>query len=168
MVTPETDLLRRAAARVREVAGAATPGSWRADLLNDVVADHDDASWDVADLGVICPWPSATESANAAHIALWDPFVALAVAEWLEAEAGALQAMGVFQATVATIEHEVNVRGAALTISKGDTGEISLRADTSTPALALARLILGEPKPAPLVREDSHGSWPAERVGGEE
>ena len=81
------ELLRRAAALMRERAEAATPGPWRTDVLSDVVADHDDVSWDVADVSVLCPWPSATEHGNAAHIASWHPTVALAVADLLDAVA---------------------------------------------------------------------------------
>jgi hypothetical protein len=81
---------------------------------------------------------------DAEHIASWHPAVALAVADWLEAEAAALQAMAAFSGVAATVEHEVNIRGAALTIRKHDKGRVSLEADTSAPALAVARAYLGE------------------------
>lgn len=134
-MTPETDLLRRAAARVREVAGACL------DENNGL----DEESWyrveDATDPDAIrTKWKSFAEFNldDAAHIALWDPSVALAVADWLEYEAE--------------------------TIGRWDEGTPGRR----TRALAVARLILEETTSAPLVREDSHGSWLEERWGGEE
>jgi hypothetical protein len=82
------DLLREAAARLREVAGAATPGPWEV-LWNavayvDTVADPSDPTGQtpmqepvkVADAG----------SSDRAYIATVSPLVGLAVAVWLDAE----------------------------------------------------------------------------------
>lgn len=85
------DLLRRAAAKVREVAEAATPGPW--------FVDADD------DRGVYtAPRPTATSedvlygpynhAGNDIHAALWHPGVALAIADWLDAEADESEVLG--------------------------------------------------------------------------
>lgn len=79
------ELLREAAALMRSRAQVATPGPWEAgerivwrpssihDI--DIVTDGDDGRG-----GVRSP-------ENAEHIASWHPAVALAVADWLDAEA---------------------------------------------------------------------------------
>jgi hypothetical protein len=130
-MTPETDLLRRAAARVREVAEAATPGPWtvkpHGSRRNCTTVRGDNDSF----LAYYVATP------NAAHIALMDPSVALAVADILAGWADDIEQYGG--------NHRSDDR-----------------------CVRLARLILEEPIPAPLVREDSHGSWLEERVGGEE
>jgi hypothetical protein len=76
------ELLREAAALMRERAEAATPGPWmRAE------------PWDRAVGQVDGPWVAETTAlgqataANAEHIASWHPAVALAVADWLDAVA---------------------------------------------------------------------------------
>jgi len=126
------EILRRAAALMRSRAEGATPGPW---------SYSDEAVWAAPGFGQICGMGLA---GNGVHIASWHPAVALAVADWLEAEAAALQAMAAFSGVAATVEHEVNIRGAALTIRKHDKGRVSLEADTSVPALAVARAYLGE------------------------
>lgn len=107
------DLLRRAAAKIRETAQAATPGPWiynpneyadqikfpgrsssRENLHPETVvyAGHDGG---------------VSGDANAHHIALWDPDVARLVADWLEAEA---HLMDLVPALVGTPETEVGTR----------------------------------------------------------
>lgn len=70
------DLLRRAAAKLREHAEKAWPGAWFSD--EDTVYTVDGVRW-VADCS------AAANAAN--HIALMHPPVALALADWLDAEA---------------------------------------------------------------------------------
>jgi hypothetical protein len=113
------DLLRRAAARIREVAEAATPGPW---------ATQDGARWMVygdrwsGDGGYVCATSTLPTTVNeraladASHIALWHPAVALVVADWLENEAAWCEDLG----------------------ADRDTRLVG-------PASTLARLILGEP-----------------------
>lgn len=81
------DLLRRAAASMRERANSATPGVWKLWGMS-VYADQDGTS----DLDTAVHIADTTHEAglrtfNAAHIASWHPAVALAVADWLDAEA---------------------------------------------------------------------------------
>lgn len=83
------DVLRRAAALMRERAEAASPSPWRLECsemcANVIEADDDEQA-------VASTWaPSSLpdndyrrEEGNAAHIASWDPAVALAVADWLD------------------------------------------------------------------------------------
>lgn len=73
------------------------------------------------------------------------PAFTLAVAEWLEAEASAMDSMDKFTAVTSDLvrEEKFNIRGAAMTVSLGKNGSIGIKADTSTPALAVARAYLG-------------------------
>ena len=84
-MTP-VDPLRAAARLMRERAEAATPGPWEP-VLQIVRAPN----WpDVVDVWVAKTDRAVMElgdPANAAHIASWDPQVALAVADWLDSEA---------------------------------------------------------------------------------
>lgn len=90
------ELLRRAAALMRERAEAATGGGfgWHVTDLaggNEVWANRDAAGWDafmVASTATrLNPNPGERGYADAAHIASWHPAVALAVANWLDAVA---------------------------------------------------------------------------------
>lgn len=90
------DLLREAAALMRERAEVATPGLWRlADLAgaNEVWSDRDPAGWDSLMVATTAtrlnPNPGATGHGDAAHIASWHPAFALVVADWLDATADA-------------------------------------------------------------------------------
>lgn len=78
-MSDHADLLRRAAAKARETATAATEGPWtnlnRGDHL---VHLRDDGEFDY-----VVDEPMSHEG-NATHIALWHPGVALAVADLLE------------------------------------------------------------------------------------
>jgi hypothetical protein len=82
----DTDLLRRAAARIREVAGQATPGPWCPEHVAECVNEEDGFGW--TDHVAVNPDIGAFASAeNAGHIAMWSPEVAMAVADWIDAEA---------------------------------------------------------------------------------
>ena len=84
------DLLREAAAKMRERAEAATPGPWRVGAegsegsrVNPATGDkREDSHWIASVNGRVQP----EDGYNAAHIASWHPAVALAVADWLDAE----------------------------------------------------------------------------------
>lgn len=101
------ELLRRAAARIRELAGPATSGPWRAEVLGS-------EGYAVREVegkprpGSRIPRPVRvarcgyedwdTDRANAEHIASWHPAVALAVADWLDRDAEGweqLEALGI-------------------------------------------------------------------------
>lgn len=99
------DRLRAAAARIREVAGAATPGPWRDSGVDGnryaaLVSDTQPAGrparggWDdTQGYGGYLVGESLVPG-DRAHIATWNPPVAVAVANWLEEEAGALDLVG--------------------------------------------------------------------------
>lgn len=81
------ELLRKAAAKIRENAEAATPGPWRAFTTGARGGDH----WYICDSGEAIAHISAQDGINeeqrcgdACHIASWHPVVALAVADWLD------------------------------------------------------------------------------------
>lgn len=70
------ELLRRAAAKMRENAQAATPSPWgRASTDGQGVAVHHGSH------DTVCLY---TDRPDAIHIASWHPAVALAVADWLD------------------------------------------------------------------------------------
>jgi hypothetical protein len=84
-------VLREAAALMRERAAAATPGVWS--LWPDgiyVNPDSTDEGWLIYDAQVLEVSEEPDEFVtpdDAVHIASWHPAVALAVADWLDAEA---------------------------------------------------------------------------------
>lgn len=89
-VTPDrgptgADLLRAAGALMRERARKATPGPW-GDPTN---INYGDFGWYVPG----CPAGESPDDeqgrADTTHIASWHPAVALAVADWLDNQAGA-------------------------------------------------------------------------------
>lgn len=122
------ELLREAAAKMRgDAQSVVTP--W----------------YSVAQLIDTLPAIPAHRLADAEHIASWPPSVALAVADWLEAEATAHQVLSTFSAGLSDEFEEFTIRGAALTIAKKADGAISMRADTSGPAFAVARAYLAVP-----------------------
>lgn len=130
---------------MRERAEKATPGPWHGD---DAYPHGEAIVWagqaTVAEVSMPIPPEFGLDGrADREHIASWHPAVALAVADWLEAEATASEAMALFTGVAASIEHEVNIRGAAMTIQKAADGAIQLQADTSGPAIAVARVYLG-------------------------
>lgn len=130
--------LRDAAARIRETAQAATPGPWItwAGVADDVYTQGVSPASDLEGDAVSAPQgPQAADDHE--HIAMWSPPVALAVADWLDAEAGHVERLAV-QATVLN---------AAIKISDGE-GEsrewrISLGYSTLEQATTVADLILG-------------------------
>lgn len=83
-MTAET--LRSAAAKIRERAEAATPGPWFVPGADDEYVGPADVVGDgePGDRYIICEHAGV----DAEHIASWHPAVALAVADWLEHEAG--------------------------------------------------------------------------------
>ena len=76
------ETLRRAAALMRERAEGARAGRWFAE------GDEVRADWTLVRQVATCHGSiDQGNRANAAHIASWSPPVALAVADWLDAEA---------------------------------------------------------------------------------
>lgn len=99
------DRLRAAAAHVREVAAAATPGPWRDSkvgenrygaLVSDTipVGRPTRGGWDETDAYGGYLVGESLQNGDRAHVALWDPLVSAVVADWLEEEAGALDLVG--------------------------------------------------------------------------
>lgn len=136
MSTP-SDTLRAAAARIREVAQAATPGPWVSldagdRIIRDVEAPM--RSYFVDGVRVteeaapeyVVDEPLIANPANGEHIALWHPLVAEAVAVWLDEEADSAEEPSIFGAAGQAFVHDYP--------------------GSPSPALALARLILGEVK----------------------
>jgi hypothetical protein len=87
------DLMRRAATKVRATAAAASTGPWDATVLGsegyDVRAQRPPTAGRLSRLRVArCGYEDwETDKANAEHIASWDPTVARAVADLLDAGA---------------------------------------------------------------------------------
>lgn len=89
------EILRRAAALMRERAEAATPGPWSGNYVPEsaVANQHIIERWFVMGCfdgnprNPTGPAAMCEYEPDAAHIASWHPVVALAVAEWLEATA---------------------------------------------------------------------------------
>lgn len=117
------DLLRRAAMRAREVAETATAGPWTAEPVGSeghhvFAPEGSRATMKGRARTATCTWQDWDEAAaDATHIALWHPAVALAVADWLDA--------------AYDDERRFAAQGA-----HGFPGE--------NPAFAVARLLLGE------------------------
>ena len=78
------DVLRQAAALMRERAEAVTARLTKCERPDECSSDGFCGSPQLADM-----WPN-----NAEHIASWHPAVALAVADWLDATARELDALG--------------------------------------------------------------------------
>lgn len=75
--------LRQAAARIREVAGNATPGPWLdLDDGDRIVRDPGDDF--VSPVDYVVDEPLVSNPANGRHFELWDPIVAVLVATLLE------------------------------------------------------------------------------------
>lgn len=85
------EILRRAAALMRERATAATPGPWQA---TEDVDTGERLVWDArkTELAQVAEWSSGL--GNPHHIASWHPAVALAVADWLERQQEHMEAIG--------------------------------------------------------------------------
>jgi hypothetical protein len=87
------DMCRRAAARIRELAEAATPGPWTSlDNGDRLIHEHND---DTDDITYVVDEPMSN-AANAAHIAAWSPPAALAVAALLDATVEQIEAAAGF------------------------------------------------------------------------
>ena len=84
------DLLRRAAAKIREIASDATKGPWgptASKYTDGTYHDHVTAEWDIE--VDVCEVPATPQGAwDAEHIALWSPDVAELVARVLDESAG--------------------------------------------------------------------------------
>ena len=104
------ETLRRAASLMRERAEAATPTEWDWCLTGPffVVAENDPRG----DEAFVASVPS---KADAAHIASWQPAVAIAVADWLDLMAYALNARLFLDDSAET--------HAALTVARAYLGE---------------------------------------------
>ena len=109
------DLLRRAAKAMREQAEAATPGPWVVDLPDIHRAEHP-GEW-VADAG-----DGSRCVVNSEHIASWHPAVALAVADWLDYEAGEIGPVKTPDGRQVTYIHG---NPYAFTVARAYLGEIS-------------------------------------------
>lgn len=115
------DLLRRAAALMRERAEKATPGTWQ--------ANPDGLVWaNPPRLGD--PVSGSTEIEDAQHIASWHPAVALAAADWLEAEA--------------RIHDAPDAVRSGMEKATGQEWEVRATVSTLPLAAAFARAYLGE------------------------
>lgn len=88
----DVDLLKRAVAKLREAAGAATPGPWTFEAGNDGM-DESIGAGDVDSPDVVMLYSHyglddvgiALGPKDGSYVALMDPTVAVALAEWLEA-----------------------------------------------------------------------------------
>lgn len=78
------DTLRRAAARMRELAEAATPGPWKLWGMEVRASTDGTSNLDTSLPVAATRHESGLYTHNADHIAAWDPTVALAVAAWLD------------------------------------------------------------------------------------
>jgi hypothetical protein len=79
------ELLRRAAAKMREAAEGATPGPWSEWGVQPLDGERYDAIGNDETEREVCSFaPSSQASADSWHIASWHPAVALAVADWLD------------------------------------------------------------------------------------
>jgi len=141
-MTPVEEL-REAARLMRERAGAATQGRW--ELLDDgdrLVAWHVNAGGFEIDFACVIDEP-IEDADNAAHIASWHPAVALAVADWLDAEAVVLGERQPFLDLInAAVEHNSGIK-TTLSFGKQEDGSPAMQFDTSPAALAAARTYLG-------------------------
>lgn len=85
------DVLRRAAALMRERAEAATPGPWER-VTHPRFGPQGAVRTPNGDLNISAYTEPYRSSEDALHIASWHPTVALAVADWLDHEAGYVEA----------------------------------------------------------------------------
>ena len=132
MSEPPADTLRRAAEKLRGLAGAATEGPWAVGKSGMSVwveaASRDMFVADTGDQG------NEFAEADAAFTAAMHPGVALLLADWLDAEAGA------HEGGMATSEGVCNL----LAVVGAGEHTIQVAVSTLGQALAVARTILGE------------------------
>lgn len=146
-MTP-ADELRAAAAKLREMAGAATQGTWTATPMYKTaegcrcMSCTDDKPWawqidvvDGPDSGD-CFFPMHINRPDAAWIALMGPDKAEMIAVWLETEAECIGAAADVMDTMPKLMNSVGARPVETTMH--------VTIDTSGPALAFARAVLGE------------------------
>ena len=92
----DADLLRRAAALMRERAEAATSGPWEFRPRRGFESMRDNPATigflDTAGYFVMLREGTWTTEADMTHVVSWHPAVALAVADWLDAEAASHRA----------------------------------------------------------------------------
>ena len=114
-MSANADLLRRAAALMRERAEGATPGPW-----HDVKMGSEGSVVLNDGVNILTGRKPATcrEFADAEHIASWHPVVALAVADWLDALARAVERSG-----VAHYPEPASIHDAALAVARAYLGE---------------------------------------------
>lgn len=93
-----SDRLREAARRIRATAEAATPGPWEPYPdergLSDVASGYPERSVDMLNDGTLGAVAQRAYDDDAAHIAMWSPPVALAVALWLDSQAADFEFLG--------------------------------------------------------------------------
>jgi hypothetical protein len=116
-VSAET--LRRAAALMRERAEAARAGRWLADG-SELFADWEDSRY----IGVCDGSLAEGNVANAEHIASWHPAVALAVADWLDAQAADVESFVDGEVGWVTVEWRA-ANTAALIVARAYLGEVA-------------------------------------------
>lgn len=132
MTESPTQTLRRAAEKLRGIANAATEGPW-ATGKSGMSVWVESAAGDlfVADTG---DRGNQFAEADAAHIAAMHPRVAVAVADWLDAEADCHEgATAVSEAACALAEN-----------AGAGQHRVMVAASTLDQALAVARAVLGE------------------------
>lgn len=129
------EILRRAAALMRERAEAATPGPWSAvpRTTTHNVQGHGRSV-------VVTPQTRVSMS-NTAHIASWHPSVALAVADWLDREATLHESMAGLGDLLNLASKELG--GGEIRIQFSDDAD-RMAASTMPQALAVAHAYLGE------------------------
>jgi hypothetical protein len=152
------DLLRRAATLMRERANAATPSGegyaagWAGHSIPDVGADIFGGPCENGyRTGTVLHWDNECEAgcappsqADVEHIIGWHPAVALAVANWLVAEANLLDGIEPLVELVSAVMTDASGGKAALRLGKKADGSPAMHADSSAQAFAVARAYLGE------------------------
>lgn len=141
--------LRDAARVLRERGEMATPGPWRASVLDGV--EHDDGSSGYR--GGIYPGTmsgpppifvtNCIDKRDADFIAAMHPGVALALADWLEAEAAVQDSMQPMAELISLTIEQAGGPAGYVRILHDDDGNPQMQADSSPAALRLADLILG-------------------------
>lgn len=149
------DLLRRAATKIREEAQAATPGPW------EVVIDHhrefecpEVSVWSQHEQAYVTEDVHTGNSqfkANAEHVATWQPDVAVAVADWLDATATDLDESSLLDAPDSDEGQPPNPEalwcdycGGAIDSPSYPADDQRCACDRWSKALVVARRLLGE------------------------